>query len=170
MDATKLGFDDETFDVVTSFQVIEHVRDSSKFLLEIKRVLKKTGIALISTPNKKTYSPNTLKPENPFHVKEFYPDELNELLKTYFDEVEILGVNQSAKLEEFKKQLNRSFRKHFTNFLNKFHLSILLNIIPKQVVYFLCKHLSKSIDISDFTVDKSNLENCLDFIAICKKM
>lgn len=167
-DSTELSFADETFDVLTSFQVIEHIRDIDKFLLEARRVLKKQGVALISTPNKKTYSPNTADPENPFHVKEFYLDEFYEPLKTYFDEVEILGISQSSKVEQFEKSLKLSFRKRVENLLKKLHLLFLLNMIPKRMVSFFSRHLNK-IDISDFSVTNSDIENSLDFIAICKK-
>ena len=168
-DATKLNFEDEAFDMVTSFQVIEHIRDTDKFLLEIKRVLKKSGIALISTPNKQTYSPKTHKPKNPFHVKEFYLDEFSELLKAYFGGVDILGVSQSPKLEGLEKSLSYSFRIRFENLLRELRLLSFLNIIPKKVICLLSKHLYKNVDISDFRITKFNLENCLDFIAVCKK-
>ena len=71
MNSTELSFGDESFDVVTSFQVIEHIEDADKFLQQMPRVLKSGGIALISTPNKQTYSPGTAVPDNPFHVREF---------------------------------------------------------------------------------------------------
>lgn len=85
-----LPFDDDTFDVVVSFETIEHVNHDIqvKFLKEVSRVLKKDGIFLISTPNKKIYSdiPNY---KNEFHVKEFYKEEYVELLKEYFKEIKL---------------------------------------------------------------------------------
>ena len=44
-DATKLNFENNTFDVLTSFQVIEHIADVDAYLTEIKKVLKKIGRA-----------------------------------------------------------------------------------------------------------------------------
>jgi SAM-dependent methyltransferase len=44
-------FKDETFDVVSVSQVIEHLSDTDGFLREVKRVLKKGGYAVIATPN-----------------------------------------------------------------------------------------------------------------------
>jgi SAM-dependent methyltransferase len=43
--------DNDTFDVVSASQVIEHLSDTDGFLREVKRVLKKGGYAVISTPN-----------------------------------------------------------------------------------------------------------------------
>jgi ubiquinone/menaquinone biosynthesis C-methylase UbiE len=50
-DATNLPFDNESFDVVTMFDVIEHVPDHQKAISEALRVLKPKGFLLISTPN-----------------------------------------------------------------------------------------------------------------------
>ena len=40
------------FDIVTAFDVIEHVESPVNFLNMIKKYLKKNGIVLIYTPNK----------------------------------------------------------------------------------------------------------------------
>jgi methionine biosynthesis protein MetW len=45
------AFDDASFDVIHSNQVIEHVRDTDQFLVEVRRLLKPGGYALISTNN-----------------------------------------------------------------------------------------------------------------------
>jgi 2-polyprenyl-3-methyl-5-hydroxy-6-metoxy-1,4-benzoquinol methylase len=46
-----LPYKDATFDVVVSNQVIEHLSDTDTFLREIHRVLKPSGVAVISTEN-----------------------------------------------------------------------------------------------------------------------
>ena len=50
-DGFRLPFEDNTFDMVTSSEVIEHVPDPSAYLSEIHRVLKPGGVATVSTPN-----------------------------------------------------------------------------------------------------------------------
>lgn len=47
----KLPYQDSFFDIVVCSEVLEHMEHSEDFLLEIKRVLKNNGIAIISTPN-----------------------------------------------------------------------------------------------------------------------
>src|SRR5687767_5454618 len=47
------GLADNTYDVVVSFQVIEHIEDDELFLREIHRVMKPGGIALLTTPNRR---------------------------------------------------------------------------------------------------------------------
>lgn len=50
--ASDLPFKDETFDVVLSTEVIEHVNNQKSALKEMCRVLKKNGILVITTPNR----------------------------------------------------------------------------------------------------------------------
>lgn len=45
------GFEDHSFDVVTMFEVIEHVKDVQEILRLIDRVLKPGGSVLVSTPD-----------------------------------------------------------------------------------------------------------------------
>jgi len=50
-----LPFDDDTFDIVFTRYVLEHVADPDEFLIEICRVLKPGGAFLFLTPNKWHY-------------------------------------------------------------------------------------------------------------------
>ena len=81
MEAAKLPFEDDFFDVVVSFETIEHIIDYDKFVLEIKRVLKPGGQLILSTPNR--LATKILAIKNPYHIKEFSPDELKTALKTF---------------------------------------------------------------------------------------
>jgi|YNPMSStandDraft_1061717.scaffolds.fasta_scaffold01332_9 ubiquinone/menaquinone biosynthesis C-methylase UbiE len=77
-----LPFEDKYFDVIVSFETIEHVKDYYKVMLEFKRVLKNDGLLIISTPNKKISDINKI--DNPFHAKEFYEDEFIDLINNFF--------------------------------------------------------------------------------------
>lgn len=81
---------DNSIDVVTSFETIEHHDKHEEMMQEIKRVLKPDGVLIISSPNRLTYSdePNY---SNPFHVKELYYDELVALLNSYFEHMQFYG-------------------------------------------------------------------------------
>ena len=85
----ELPFEDHTFDVVVSFETIEHVGEEiqKKFLEEICRVLKPEGTLIMSTPNKAVYT-DLVEGENPFHVKEFYVKEFQEFLGSRFSHME----------------------------------------------------------------------------------
>ncbi|MBU1926083.1 MAG: class I SAM-dependent methyltransferase [Candidatus Omnitrophica bacterium] len=48
----ELSFADESFDLVVSFDVIEHIKDAQRFVKEMMRVLKIGGKILIGTPSR----------------------------------------------------------------------------------------------------------------------
>ena len=50
--SVELPFPPESFDIVLSFDVLEHIRDSDAHLREVHRVLRPGGQYLIQTPNK----------------------------------------------------------------------------------------------------------------------
>ncbi|BDZ71667.1 class I SAM-dependent methyltransferase [Methanobacterium petrolearium] len=50
-DATNLQFEDKSWDIITSFDVIEHLNNPDDLLSESYRVLKDEGLFIISSPN-----------------------------------------------------------------------------------------------------------------------
>ena len=80
-------FNDNTFDVVVSFQVIEHIEDDQTFLKEISRVLKPGGKLILTTPNIKMSLTR-----NPYHIREYLTFELQGQCEKYFSKVETLGI------------------------------------------------------------------------------
>lgn len=78
-----LPFDDDAFDVVVSFETLEHIEGQAAMLDEFRRVLTPEGVLLISSPDRKTYSDDSGF-ENEFHVRELYRDELIELVSARF--------------------------------------------------------------------------------------
>jgi len=50
-DALTIPFKDNSFDVVYSIDVIEHIKKPQKLVNECKRILKKKGILILITPN-----------------------------------------------------------------------------------------------------------------------
>jgi len=70
---TRLPFPDASFDVVASFETIEHLdaADQPPMLSEFARVLKPDGLLIISSPNKRVYS------DARGYVNEFHRHELN---------------------------------------------------------------------------------------------
>lgn len=90
-DCQVLPFDSGSFDVVISFELIEHLPDAEKYLAEVKRVLKSDGIFVVSTPNTEIYSEHRAGEANPFHVREWNLGEFTALLNRYFPSVQVLG-------------------------------------------------------------------------------
>ena len=79
----KLPFDDDAFDVVVSFETLEHIHEQNEFVAEVKRVLKPTGLLILSSPNRAEYS-DARGYSNEFHVKELYRAQLRKLLGERF--------------------------------------------------------------------------------------
>lgn len=95
-DAGDIPFKDGFFDVVVAFEMIEHLKNPTRFLNEVRRVLKKDGSLIISTPNSDVHSPDG-NSMSPFHVKEYNFSELNHLIHPFFKQVEFFGQIKSPK-------------------------------------------------------------------------
>lgn len=141
----KLPFEDEFFDVVISFETIEHVSEDlqNKFLKEIKRVLKKDGLLIISTPNKEIYS-EYRNYSNPFHIKEFYKDEFYSFLKSSFKNVEFF-----YQLRESAFLLSSVNNQSFTNLETKNEFSEK----SKYIVAICSEEVNLNFDISSVIVE-----------------
>jgi SAM-dependent methyltransferase len=88
-------------DVVVNFQVIEHLWDQAQFVTECARVLRPSGVLMVSTPNRITFSPGRDTPINPFHTRELNAGELAELLvDAGFAEVSVRGLVHGPRLRE----------------------------------------------------------------------
>jgi SAM-dependent methyltransferase len=96
-DGGRLPFGDGTFDLVTSFETIEHLRDRRGFVDELRRVLAPGGICVISTPNALYTEPVDGVPKNRFHVHEYEPDEFVAELSPSFGAIELVGQQLSAR-------------------------------------------------------------------------
>jgi len=86
--ATSLPFQKESFDIVTSFHVVEHVNDDLAMMNEISRVLKPNGKAILVTPNRMRITSilyrflirsRVVYPFNPNHVHEYTLEDLHTL-------------------------------------------------------------------------------------------
>jgi len=92
-----LGY--QKFDLITSFQVIEHVPNDKEYIYKLKNLLNPGGILLLTTPDKSNRLFNHIqKPWNIYHLKEYSTKSMNRLLKMYFDNYEILKISSTPEL------------------------------------------------------------------------
>jgi SAM-dependent methyltransferase len=100
------GIENNSFDTVVSFQVIEHIPNDRLFLQEIYRVLKPGGKAIISTPN----ITHTLS-RNPWHEREYRPHELIDLARGIFDRIEPKGIGGNEKVWAYHEANRKSVQR-----------------------------------------------------------
>lgn len=159
-DAINLNFlKDGELDVIISLEVIEHIPNYFQYLKEIRRLLKDDGILIISTPNKKYHSPDYEKPKNPFHVTEFWLDDLEKLLRKYFRDVKLYGQNYQTTVKRIVRKLLPTVK------------GIIIKLLSQRV--WQTAFLQKTKDIyntrqaSNFSNER--VEKHFYFVAICKK-
>lgn len=91
---TSLPFADASFQLVTAFEVIEHLQSWRDLLSEARRVLALGGQFVVSTPNKAYYAETRQQAgPNPFHANEFEFDEFLAALAEFFPHVSPFAQN-----------------------------------------------------------------------------
>lgn len=81
-DVTDLPLPAASFDVIVSFEVIEHIAEPAQLVRQAAALLRPSGVFVLSTPNPATYPPG-----NPFHTHELTWPELAALLEQQFPAV-----------------------------------------------------------------------------------
>lgn len=167
------GLEDNRYDFVVSFQVIEHIKDDALFLREIHRVLKPGGTALITTPNRRL----TLT-RNPWHVREYVAEELEALAAKIFQHVQIKGIAGNNKVmtyyEQNKKSVKRITRWDFLNLQHKIPAPLLrvpyeiLNRWNRNKLQSSDNALVRSIRHEDYVLTE-DATNALDLFLVAKK-
>lgn len=171
MDGVDLSFPDNYFDAVTSFEVLEHIKEYEKYLKECRRVLKERGSMVLSTPNKEKFSPGSKDPIIVSHFKEFTYSELVKLLGKYFKDVEIYGKHITS--EEYKRKENSTTYKGRTKIVKRLaSMGIIRKIscfIPSSIRSIITGSINCKLSMGDIKISKDNIEEAKEFLAVCTK-
>ena len=167
------GLQDNAYDLVVSFQVIEHIKDDVSFLKEIHRVMRPGGTALLTTPNRRL----TLT-RNPWHIREYVSEELETLARKIFPEVAVKGITGNNKVmtyyEENKKSVKRFTRWDILDFQHKLPAGILripyeiLNRLNRNRLQASGSELVRSIRHEDYILTEDPTQS-LDLLLIARK-
>jgi SAM-dependent methyltransferase len=82
------ALDDRSFDVVCSFETVEHLPDREAYLRHVARVLRDDGVYIVSTPRA---DETTETPDNPHHFIEYSSGDFERLLRPHFGRIELFG-------------------------------------------------------------------------------
>jgi len=110
-DGGAFPYADASFDVVLSFQVIEHVADVGIWLAEIRRVCRAGALVVLTTPNRRERVADGERPWNRYHLREFTDVELAEALAPHFRDVEIEGIYGTPAVEALERDRVARMRK-----------------------------------------------------------
>lgn len=169
-DCLTLPFANASFDVVTSFETLEHLHDRRKFLFELRRVLNEDGTLILSTPNANYTKPVNGKPQNPFHIFEYSPDELKKEMEPCFAVSKILGqtLDSSIKIPPFfdaqqrlPKGLGTQIRLLAWKIMNKMPVSI------REGIYHAVWNKPFYPTESDYVFSSGSIEHAPVLVAIC---
>ena len=168
-----IGFESGSFDFVVCFQVIEHIKDDMQFVREVARVLRPGGKFIVSTPN----APMSLT-RNPWHVREYTAEALQNLLSISFSSVMINGVVGNEKVMEYYEK-NRQGVERITRFdildlqhrLPRQLLQVpydILNRINRRRLLKKNTELTTSIEMTDYSVSNAT-EKSFDLLFVAEK-
>ncbi len=86
-----IPFKDEMFDVVTSFETIEHIINEERQFSEIRRILRSDGYFILSTPNDWGEGD-----KSPFHIRSYNYYTLQESISPFFQVMAIFNQNSGT--------------------------------------------------------------------------
>ena len=100
-DANSIPFGDNSFNLVTAFEIFEHVMNPSMLISELWRVTANDGYIIISTPNAQVLKSSKA---NPFHVREYKFEEFSEIIqKSIKGRIVFLGQRRCSRRKPLQK-------------------------------------------------------------------
>jgi ubiquinone/menaquinone biosynthesis C-methylase UbiE len=122
MSGDKLEFPDDSFDIVLSFDVFEHIPNIDKHLDEVYRVLKNHGYYLFQTPNKYTSLPYSIFKDKNLSYRAYHPSlqslfSLKKIMRKHRFTVKI--IKQPVFTDFMKAKLQTQFGKSIVNLISR---------------------------------------------------
>jgi SAM-dependent methyltransferase len=146
--------DGAPYDAVVFLQTIEHVHEPERLLAHFASLLRPGGVVYATTPNRLTLAPpGAERSGNPWHLKEYAPDEFAALVAPGFESVELLGLFHARKLRVHELAIRAGW--------DRVHPA--LRLTKRFYGWFV-----PAIDERDFVLRGGPLQGALDLMAICR--
>ena len=159
----------ERFDLVVSFQVIEHLPDPAGFLRGLADRVAPGGTLIVTTPNRLMSMS-----ENPYHLREWTAPELLELARAVIPAARVLGVHGSPAVLAYERARGEQVQR-----ILRLDPLGLRRLIPTAVVHFAFSRLARlvrrrvgagsglpPVDATDFSVGAGDLSSALDLVIL----
>ncbi len=152
LDAAALPFPAGSFDVVCSFETIEHLPDRDAYLDEVARVLRPDGVFLVSTPRSDS---TTERPDNPFHTVEYSSEDFERLLRGRFGSVELYGQRRlQTRRHRTMQRLDVAGLRRRLGFLRR--ASVLVGTPP-----------TAEATLDDLVIERGGIDRASELVAVC---
>jgi len=159
----------QRFDLVVSFQVIEHLPDPAGYLRALAACTGPGGTLVVTTPNRLM----TLT-ENPYHLREWTAPELAALAEPVLPGCRIRGMNASERVLSYERARGDQIRR-----ILRLDPLGLRKLIPEPIVRVAFARLARlvrrrvgaagalpSVGPEDFAVRDDDLERALDLVLV----
>jgi len=160
----------ERFDLVLSFQVVEHLDDPVAFLAALARRARPRGELIVTTPNRLMSVS-----ENPYHLREWTASELLALASPVLPGARVLGVHVSDRVLAYERARGEQVQRFLR--WDPFRLRRLL---PAALVRSVYPHLARMvrrrvrqdsspearIGAEDFSIGADDLDVALDLVLL----
>ena len=168
-DLGRLTTIEERFDLVVSFQVIEHVPDPVVFLEGLRHCVAPGGRLLVTTPNRLMSVS-----ENPYHLREWTAPELLALARPVLPTARMLGMHGSERVIAWERargeQVRRilrldpwGIRNHLPGFLVRGVFPKLARMVRRRLA---AGNALDDIGVADFRIGDDDLAHALDLALV----
>ena len=142
-------------DCVVLLQTIEHVPDAGAALDAIREQIGPDGVAYVSTPNVLTLAPQgAARSGNPWHVREYRPEEFRALCERRFARVDLLGLFHARRLRAHQWAIEHAG-------WDSIHRAL-------GVTEAFYDRFTPAISVRDFALRRGRLDGALDLLAVLR--
>jgi 2-polyprenyl-3-methyl-5-hydroxy-6-metoxy-1,4-benzoquinol methylase len=170
-DLERLDALEARFDLVVSFQVIEHLPDPAGFLRALGARTAPGGELIVTTPNRLMSVS-----ENPYHLREWTAPELFALAAPLLSGVEVQGVHVSERVRAYEvargAQVNRILRLDPLGLRHRLPDFVVRGVFPR-LARLVRRRIGAGgglpdVGAGDFRVGADDLEHVIDLVLLAR--